>query len=230
MEFEPSLKKGILIRRYKRFLADIKLHTNKILTIYCPNTGAMLSCSTSGATVWYSCSLNTQRKYFATWELYHDKHFVVVNTHRANDLISEAITLKKITTLEGLVKIDREVKLNQQSRIDFMLTTKNKKTYIEVKSVTYCSDAVGYFPDAISKRGQKHLKELIALKKAGHRAILLFCVMHEAIACVKPAKHIDFEYSQLCYTAYQAGVEFLAYKALINQYEVVINDQVPVYF
>lgn len=209
MKFESLLKQGILIRRYKRFLVNIELPINEILTIYCPNTGAMLSCSTPMAMVWYSSSLNIQRKYFATWELYRNEYFIAVNTHRANNLIAEAITSKKIAALGCWIKIDREVKINRQSRINFMLTTENKRIYIEVKSVTYYSDTVGYFPDAITKRGQKHLKELIALKKAGHRAILLFCVMHEAIECVKPAKHIDPEYSQLCQVASQAGIEFL---------------------
>lgn len=230
MKFVQTLKKGILLKRYKRFLADIETENTKKLTIYCPNTGSMLSCSETLGCVWYSISSNKSRKYKYTWELYQkdSSGMVIVNTHNANCLVFEALHKKKITQIANFDNLYKEVKLNKKSRIDFMISSGDKKAYIEVKSVSFCVDKMGYFPDSISLRAQKHLKELILLKKSGHRAILFFCSMHEDIEKISPAKYIDVEYYKLCIDALNAGVEFMAYKTSIKTNEVNISKQIEV--
>ncbi len=225
------MEEGVLVKRYKRFLADVKLPSGNIITIYCPNTGAMSSCSEPGGKVWFSRSDNPKRKYSFTWELYQDLEGdrVDVNTHRANHLVEEAIRADKIKELGEIITLQREVSLAEaKSRIDFVLSGKDTKTFLEVKSVTYLHKGEGYFPDAVTKRGQKHLEELVTLKEQGHRAILFFCVMHSGISVIKPAKHIDEKYAKLCQKALKAGVEFLGYACHINPQEVVITDPIEV--
>jgi sugar fermentation stimulation protein A len=222
VEYSKTLQQGVLIKRYKRFLADIALPNGEVITIYCPNTGAMRSCSTPGAKVWFSDSESITRKYRYTWELYQgvDGNFVGVNTNVANKLVEEALMNHAIVELNGYLELHREITLpGARSRIDFMLESDEGKTYIEVKSVTYLEEGIGYFPDAVTKRGQRHIEELIGLKQQGHRAVLFFCVMHTGIHVVKPAFHIDPKYALLCQKAQKAGVEFIAYTSAMNENE-----------
>ncbi len=256
-----DLNSATLIKRYKRFLADItdtgtgtSLKDNEVTTIHVANTGAMTGCADSGNTVFYSTSDNPKRKYPFSWEVSQNmaKHFICVNTLRANQLVEEALHNNVIKELSGFSSLEREVKYgSENSRIDFLLTydylpdklnSTNKKptTYIEVKSVTLLDDKLddelgdksddqqngctrtdhvnneegqGYFPDAVSTRGQKHLRELIEMVQQGHRAVLLFAVLHSGINKVSAAKHIDKKYAELLIQAQAAGVEILAYKA-----------------
>jgi len=232
-----EINSAILIKRYKRFLADVTLKehllTNKITTIHVANTGAMSGCAECGNAVLYSTSDNPKRKYPFSWEVSQnkDKHFICVNTLRANQLVEEALNNDVIKELSGFSSLTREVKYGgENSRIDFLLkydnsaqqlNSKNKKldTYIEVKSVTLLDDSIsnhenqGYFPDAVSTRGQKHLRELIEMVQQGHRAVLLFAVLHSGINKVSAAKHIDKKYAELLIKAQTAGVEILVYKA-----------------
>ncbi len=214
-----NLKKATLIKRYKRFLADVTLEDNSDCTMHVANTGAMTGCATEGDTIWYSTSDNKKRKYPFSWEITQTQtnHCICVNTLRANQLVEEAITSSVITELVGYKNLRREVKYgDENSKIDFLLTDKNNiKTYIEVKSVTLLDDNTqqGYFPDAVTTRGQKHLRELIEMKQQGHRAVLLFAVLHSGINSVKPAHHIDAKYAELLKDASQKGVEVIAYQA-----------------
>lgn len=231
MKYSKPLQQAILLKRYKRFLADIALPDGEIITIYCPNTGAMRSCSTPDAKVWFSDSQSSTRKYRYTWELYQGDggNFVGVNTHAANKLVEEAIINHIIDEFDNYLGLYREVTLTESlSRIDFMLESDAGKTYIEVKSVTYLEKGTGYFPDAVTKRGQKHLEELISLKQQGHRAVLFFCVMHTGIHMVKPAFHIDPQYALLCQKARNAGVEFIAYTSVMNKDEIKIVSPIEV--
>ena len=231
MKYLKPLQQGVLIKRYKRFLADIVLSDGELITIYCPNTGAMRSCSASGAKIWFSDSQSTSRKYRYTWELYQgvDSSFVGVNTHAANKLVEEAILNHTIVEFDDHLGLYCEVTLPEsRSRIDFMLESDLGKIYIEVKSVTYLEGGMGYFPDAVTKRGQKHLEELIRLRQQGHRAILFFCVMHTGICIVKPAFHIDPQYALLCQEAQKAGVEFIAYTSIMNENEIKLVSPIEV--
>lgn len=215
MQFQPPLQRATLVRRYKRFLADIETSEGQALTIHCPNTGAMTGCAEPGFQVWYSISTNAKRKYPHTWELSENfqQELMVVNTQRANQLAELAVVQQRIPQLTGYEQVQREVKYgDENSRIDLLLTQHpaHPDCFIEVKSVTLKQAQQGYFPDAVTLRGQKHLRELIATAQAGHRAALLFMVAHTGISSVKPAAHIDPEYAKLCTLAKQSGVEFFA--------------------
>jgi len=213
------LQKATLIRRYKRFLADIELHNGDVLTIYCPNTGAMTGCAEPGAQVWYSTSNNIKRKYKYTWELTFSKggHWICVNTAKANQLVKAALNKGEIEALSGYSSIKAEVKYGaENSRIDFLLSNENKADcYVEVKSCTLLEEPVaegkGFFPDTVTTRGQKHLRELIEMKEQGHRSVLLFAVLHSGIQSVQAAGHIDVKYGQLFEQAKKAGVEVCCY-------------------
>jgi sugar fermentation stimulation protein A len=227
MKFEPILEPAVLIKRYKRFLADITLPDGSERTIHCANTGAMTGCATPGNKVWYSTSDNPKRKYPNSWELSETEsgHRICINTARANQLAVEAIKSGVITELQEYDQLQTEVKYgNENSRIDILLNSENKpKCYIEVKSVTLLDEdkqGQGYFPDAVTTRGQKHLRELAQMAQNGSRAVLLFTVLHSGIEKVSPALHIDANYSQLLKYAQEQGVEILCYKAQLSHHEI----------
>ncbi|MDG1750131.1 MAG: DNA/RNA nuclease SfsA [Thalassotalea sp.] len=212
-----AVNKATLIKRYKRFLADVILKDGTTTTIHVANTGAMTGCATPNDTVFYSTSDNKKRKYPFSWELSqtHEKHWICVNTIRANQLVEEALNAQTISELKNFTALKREVKYgNENSKVDFhLIDAQNKETFIEVKSVTLLENKQGYFPDAKTERGQKHLRELIEVVEQGKRAILLFAVLHSGINCVKAAGHIDEKYAQLLTLAKQKGVEVIAYQA-----------------
>mgnify|MGYP001097167677 FL=1 len=201
MLFTPPLQSAILIKRYKRFLADVMTPDGRELTLHCPNTGAMTGCAAPGDTVWYSTSDNPKRKYAHTWELTEtvEGATICVNTLRANTLAKEAILAGKIPELVGYNTLKSEVKYgDESSRIDILLQADDRQNcYIEVKSVTLAEKEYGYFPDAVTERGQKHLRELMSVAAAGDRAVILFAVLHSAIDRFSPAHHIDARYAQL---------------------------------
>lgn len=232
MKFSPELQSATLIQRYKRFLADVVTPAGEHLTIHCPNTGAMTGCATPGDTVWYSASENTKRKYAHTWEMTQTQQgaFICVNTLRANQLVKEAIVENRIAELLDYSVIKSEVKYGEEgSRIDFMLQAEGRpECYIEVKSVTLADKDNGYFPDVVTLRGQKHLRELMSVAAAGKRAVLLFAVLHSAIERFSPARHIDPKYAQLLNEAQKQGVEILAYKAELSADNMTLISTLPV--
>lgn len=211
-----QLTKSKLIKRYKRFLADVELENGEVITIHCPNTGAMTGCAEPGFTAYFSTSDNPKRKYPNTFELVqnHRGEFIGVNTIRANQLVFNAIIDNKVPELSGYSKIYSEVKYGEQnSRIDLLLTDDSQPNcYIEVKSTTLLLDdkqGIGAFPDAVTLRGQKHLEELIHIKSKGYRAVLVFLVQHTGIKQITVARHIDPKYAKLLAKAVQSGVEIL---------------------
>lgn len=191
----PPLESAQLVKRYKRFLADVITPAGKLLTIHYANTGAMTGCETPGYTIWYLTSNNIKRKYPHSWELTQTQtgDWICFNTHRANDLISQFITENKIPELSDYDNISREVKYgDENSRIDLLLKKKQQVNwYIEVKSVTLLENNIGYFPDAVTIRGQKHLRELSLIAERGERAVLFFAVLHTGIKKMSVASHID---------------------------------------
>lgn len=235
MYFSPPLQPAILLSRYKRFLADIQLPNGKTITVHCPNTGAMTRCIVEGSPCWYSVSDNPKRKYPFTLEIVTtpDSNLACIHSRRANMLVEEALEADMITALSGYGGITREVKYgDENSRIDFLLSgsTRNMSDcYVEVKSVTLgLSDGRGLFPDAVSQRGAKHLRELMAVKHQGYRAVLLFCVQHNGIERVSPADEIDPIYGVLLREAVAAGVEVLAYRADISPRSLQLVKPLPV--
>ncbi|MGB1279860.1 MAG: DNA/RNA nuclease SfsA [Vibrio cyclitrophicus] len=236
MHFNPPLEPATLIKRYKRFLTDIKLPDGSERTIHCANTGAMTGCATPGNTVWYSTSDNAKRKYPNSWEISEtDKgHRICVNTARANQLAVEAIENGTIVELLGYNALRTEVKYgSENSRIDILLEDNEKPPcYIEVKSVTLLDEqetstkGQGFFPDAVTTRGQKHLRELTEMVESGNRAVLLFTVLHSGIEKVSAAHHIDAKYSLLLKQAQDAGVEVLCYKAELSSTQIQLKQAV----
>ncbi|GGA74224.1 sugar fermentation stimulation protein [Neiella marina] len=209
-----NLIPATLIKRYKRFLADVILDDGNELTVHCPNTGSMKNCGQSGDRIWLSKSANPKRKYAYTWELTETSsgHFICVNTQRANPAVADAIANGQLPSLAGYKALQREIKYGDSSRVDIRLSDgPQADVYVEVKSCTLLeADGCGYFPDAVTARGQKHLRELMATVAEGKRAMLIFAVMHTGISSVYAAKHIDPNYAELLTQAANAGVEVLA--------------------
>lgn len=232
MRFPAPLRSAILIKRYKRFLADVTTPNGEILTLHCANTGAMTGCAEPGDTVWYSTSLNPKRKYTHSWELTETQtgSLICVNTLQANALVKEAIEQNRILELGGYSSLRGEVRYGtENSRIDFLLENKDRPIcYVEVKSVTLLYQARGYFPDALTIRGQKHLRELQTMVEQGHRAVLLFAVLHSGINQVSVAKHIDATYAHLFEQAQKHGVEVVCYKAKLSLTEIILQEQISV--
>lgn len=218
MKIPGPMTEGRLIRRYKRFLADVTLSDNSEVTAHCPNTGSMLGCQPADARVVLSVSDNPKRKLKYTWELVETAPgaWACVNTARPNAQAREGIEKGVIRELSGYAKCRSEVRYgSEKSRIDLHLSGHHSQpdAWVEVKNVTLCEQETGYFPDAVTIRGQKHLRELTAQVEAGERAVLLFVVNHSGIEVVKPADQIDPAYGKLLRQADAAGVEVLAYRA-----------------
>ncbi len=233
MRFNPPLEEGRLIRRYKRFLTDIETLTGELLTIHCPNTGSMLNCMVEGGQVWFSRSTDPKRKLPGTWEIAETPQgrLACVNTARANPLVEEALRAGVITELNGFTALKREVPYGQEkSRIDFRLEYPQGAAYVEVKSVTLGFDgsAVAAFPDAVTQRGAKHLRELAHLAREGVRAVQLYCVNLSGIDAVRPAVEIDAGYAAALREAKAAGVEVLAYGARVTPQEMIIDRRLDV--
>jgi sugar fermentation stimulation protein A len=213
MRFEPPLIAATLVRRYKRFLADVRLSTGEVLTVHCPNTGGMLGCQQPGMAVWLSRSDNPKRKYAHTWELVEARPDVLVgiNTARTNALVHEALSSGVISELTGYDHVRREVRCGD-SRLDFELSARGRRRcLVEVKNVTAAvEDGVALFPDAVSVRASRHVREL--QQSVGQdRAVLLFCVQREDVHIVEPAVAIDPDYARTLAQAMQRGVEVLAW-------------------
>ncbi|EMX9180515.1 DNA/RNA nuclease SfsA [Citrobacter sedlakii] len=234
MQFSPPLQRATLVKRYKRFLADVITPDGTELTLHCPNTGAMTGCAEPGDTVWYSTSENTKRKYPHTWELTETQNgaLICVNTLWANRLTKEALEQGRVSELSGYSTLKSEVKYGaERSRIDFMLQADFRPDcYIEVKSVTLAEKDFGFFPDAITERGQKHLRELMSVEAEGKRAVIFFAVLHSAITRFSPARHIDAKYAQLLIEAQRKGVEILVYKAELSAGSMTLKEPLPITF
>lgn len=202
-----------LLRRYKRFLADVVLESGEEVTVHCPNTGAMTGCIEEGARVWLSLSDNPKRKYPMTWELIErgSGERICVHSARANAVVEAAIEDGTLAELQGYSHVQREVKVAEGTRADFVLTGPGR-CVVEVKSVTLgLGQGYGAFPDAVSDRASRHLEELISLVEQGDRGVLVLLAMHTGIDKVGPADGIDPRYGETLRRAMQQGVEVLAY-------------------
>ncbi|MFC5695055.1 DNA/RNA nuclease SfsA [Pseudomonas sp. GCM10022186] len=233
MRFAPALEEGRLQKRYKRFLADIETASGEQLTIHCPNTGSMLNCMSEGCRVWFSRSNDPKRKLPGTWEIAETPQgrLACVNTARANVLVEEALQAGVIAELAGFSALKREVAYGlENSRADFRLDFADGPAFIEVKSVTLGFDgtSVAAFPDAVTQRGSKHLRELASLARDGVRAVQLYCVNLSGIESVRPAEEIDPAYAAALREAVSAGVEVMAYGVELTPEEVRIDRRLAV--
>jgi len=228
MQLPQPLLEGRLQRRYQRFLAEVELNDGRLVTAHTPNTGSMQQCAVAGHRVLLSSSNNPARKLAYTWELVEvNGRWVDVNTQRANRVVEEALRTGTIEAFAG--GSVRPEFIWGISRFDFLIEQGAEKTLLEVKNVSLCcGENIACFPDAVTERGQKHLRELLRAKEAGWRAVVLFLVQRGEAESFIPADTIDPEYGRLLRVAVQGGVEALAYRTLVTPTAVVLDRPLPV--
>jgi sugar fermentation stimulation protein A len=228
MKLPQPLIEGRLVRRYKRFLADVELNDGTLVTAHTANTGSMRQCAVPGQTVLLSRSDNPKRKLAWSWELVQvNNHWVDINTHRANRVVEEALRSNGIPEFQDYT-VRAEFPF-ADSRIDFMLKGSGEKVLLEVKNVTLCcQSAVACFPDAVTTRGQKHLRDLMTAVKDGWRAVIFFLVQRGEAEAFTPADAIDVEYGRLLREAVASGVEALAYRTIVSPEESRVGERIVV--
>ncbi|MFQ5661050.1 MAG: DNA/RNA nuclease SfsA [Gammaproteobacteria bacterium] len=233
MDFDKPLIKGSLIKRYKRFLADVKLENGEIVTAHSPNTGSMTGCSTPGSRVWLRDTGNPDRKYPLSWELVEAEPDVLVgiNTGLANTIVKEGIERGIVTELEDYTTIRSEIRYGKEnSRIDLLLEEgPERDCYVEIKSVTLVKKGIGLFPDAVSQRGSKHLRELDQMVQNGYRGVIFYCVQRGDAVEVRPADRIDPLYGETLRRVMARGVETLAYSAEVSPQAIRLCRRLPVF-
>ena len=228
----PPLLRGTLIKRYKRFLADVKLDSGETVTAHCPNSGSMKACSEPGRPVYISKADNPKRKLKFTWEIIDmGSSLVGVNTQVPNRLVAHGIVKGQVPELDGYDDLKREVTTSPGSRLDIGLYGKRDAPdcFVEVKNCTLVEDGLAMFPDAVTTRGQKHLKELIRLKKEGYRAVIFYLVQRSDAKRFEPAIQIDPDYAKWLKAAVAAGVEALAYDVVIDVKQIRLNQRRPIH-
>ena len=231
MKFDTPLIKTKFIRRYKRFFVDVLLNKETLIA-HCPNSGSMMGLLNKGENAWISESKNKERKLKYTLEiLEHNKQMVGVNTHLTNKIIEDALKKKKIKDLVSYDQIHREVKFNNNTRFDFLISNKKKQAFVEVKNVTLKrEDDYAEFPDAPTTRGQKHLLELISAKKKNYQAYLIFLVQRQDCKFFKIAQDIDKNYYENFIKAKKNGVKFLCYSSKVTDNEIIIDKEIKIIF
>ena len=229
MEFTKSLIKGKLIKRYKRFFADVKLG-KEIVTAHCPNTGSMKGLLDENNEVYLLPNNDPKKKLKYGLEIIESrKNLVGVNTHLANRITQHALENNLIEELIDNDSIKPEVFFNKETRFDFLIKKKNQKSFLEVKNVTLFRDKkTAEFPDAVTSRGTKHLLALIDAINKGYKTYLLFLVQIQNMKYFKIAKDIDKEYYKNYLVAKKAGVKFLAYRCSISSKKIFIDKKLKI--
>ena len=243
MKFPDPLIRGRVIKRYKRFLADVELEGGpdhgKIVTAHCANSGSMLSVDEAGAEVWLSPARNPDRKLKYTWEMIRiGRSLVGINTSLPNAIVAEAIEAGRVPELKGYGSLRREVKYGENSRIDILLETdgpgEGDKCYVEVKNVTmkrdHSKDGPVEFPDAVTTRGTKHLAELSNMVREGHRSVMFYLVQRADGRAFAIAGDIDPAYAEGLAAARSAGVEALCYGCRLSKRRITVAGPVPFLF
>lgn len=227
MKFESKLIPGKLIRRYRRFLADIQLQDGSIVVAHCTNSGSMKSCIEENALVYLSLAKDPKRKTRFTWEMIQiNDSWIGVNTSIPNQLVYEAVRDQEITQLQGYSFVKREVKF-EDSRFDVYAENKTERCFIEVKNVSMKVGNAVLFPDAITTRGQKHLETLIRVKEQGIRAVMVYVIQRMDIEVFGPAKDVDPKYAETLNRAINAGVEVIAIQAIVSPIGIQLGPQIP---
>lgn len=222
MLLEAPRIEGRLIRRYKRFLADVELEDGSVITAHCPNTGGLIGCQDAGSRVWLRDSQNEKRKLRFTWQAIEiGETWVNVDTNLPNRVVADAVTNGQIPGLRGYDSLRREVKYGKNSRIDLKLEAEDKPPcFVEVKSTTLVEGRRALFPDAVTERGKKHLEELMGVVHAGERAVQFFFVNRDDVASFGPADAIDPAYCETLRRAAEAGVEVMAWSTRVTESDV----------
>ena len=227
MKFNETLIAGQFIKRYKRFFVDVKIGNEKVVA-HCPNTGSMMGLLKKGNNVWISKSNNPKRKLKYTLQIIEDqKSKVGINTHLTNKIVFEALDKRAIKNFENLDKIQSEVKFGKNTRFDFLITEKYKKTFIEVKNVTLSREKkIAEFPDAITSRGLKHIEELLEANKKGYKIYLFFVIQRNDCNKFKLAKDIDPEYCELLLKAVKKNLKILCYDCKFSPKGIELNREI----
>jgi sugar fermentation stimulation protein A len=227
----PVLTRGRLVKRYKRFLADVTLDDGTPVTAHCANSGRMTTCSEPGRPVYLSYHDNPRRKLKYTWELIRmPRAWVGVNTLVPNRLVAQTIENNNVPHLDGYDTVTREVRVDPHTRLDLRLSAKGRRDcYIEVKNCTLVEKGRAMFPDAPTIRGQKHLTVLEQLKAQHCRAVIFFLVQRTDARSFNPADHIDPEYGRLLRRAAEAGVEIMAYDVRIDLERICLYRALPIH-
>jgi len=227
MKFKERLLQGTLIKRYKRFFVDIK-YKNKIITGHCPNTGSMMGLLNKGNKIWFSRSDNLSRKLKYTLEIIEvGKKMIGINTLLTNKIVFEALSQKKIKNFSKFNNIKPEVKFSDKTRFDFLISDNKEKCFLEVKNVTLSrKDKIAEFPDAITSRGTKHLKELIIAKQRGFESYILYLIQREDCKSFRIAKDIDEDYKIAFDKALKKGVKIICYDCKISTEEIKLNNRI----
>ena len=227
MKFNETLIAGKFIKRYKRFFVDVKIGNEKVVA-HCPNTGSMMGLLKKGNNVWISKSNNPKRKLKYTLQIIEvQKSKVGINTHLTNKIVFEALDKRVIKNFENIDKIQSEVKFGKNTRFDFLITEKYKKTFIEVKNVTLCREKkIAEFPDAITSRGSKHIQELLEANKKGYKIYLFFVIQRNDCNKFKLAKDIDPEYCELLLKAVKKNLKILCYDCKFSPKGIELNREI----
>jgi sugar fermentation stimulation protein A len=235
MRFPAPLIPATLVKRYKRFLADVVLPSGETVTAHCANPGAMTGLVPPGAKVWLSRSDNPKRKLAHSWELIEvdfggGAELVGIHTGHPNALAAEAIAAGRIPELIGYATARREVKYGKASRVDFLLEGPGRPPcYVEIKNVHMMRKAgLAEFPDAKTERGAKHLEELGDMVEAGHRAVMLYLIQIGSASCFALARDIDPKYGAAYDRARARGVEAIAWRCIIGREGIEIKAPVPI--
>ncbi len=226
MEYQPPLLEGHLLRRYKRFFADIRLANQHIITAHCPNTGSLRTCCEEGARVWVSKANNPKRKLAYTWEAVLSQGCMTgVHPRLANPLVEEALAAQKIHSLRPWPRWRREVAYPDGGRADFLLEGADGKPpcYVEVKSVSMRLDGIATFPDSVSARGTRHMEQLASLSKAGLKAVVFFVIQRTDCVTFRPADEIDPHYGKSLRNAIDSGVQVMAWCVQISTQALVLK-------
>ena len=227
MKFKERLLQGTLIKRYKRFFADIK-YKKEVITAHCPNSGSMMDLLNKGNKTWFSKSSNPKRKLKYTLEIIEvKKNLVGINTFLSNKIVLEALNSKKIKSLIHYKNVKPEAYFSKNTRFDFLISNNKKKCFLEVKNVTLVRNKkIAEFPDAITLRGTKHLIELVNAKKMGFESCILYLIQRQNCDSFKLADDIDRNYKIAFDNAIKAGVDMLCYDCKISDEEVKLNNQI----
>lgn len=225
----PQLIPGTLIKRYKRFLADVRLENGEIVTAHCPNTGSMHGCCQSGRPVYLSWHDNPKRKLKYTWELIAmPTSLVGINTLVPNRVVFESITAGLVPELAGYETVQREVRIGDHCRIDLMLSDENNgRCYVEIKNCTLVNEGAAFFPDTVTARGLKHLNELVQMAACGYRTVMFYFIQRMDAKVFRPADHIDPAYGRELRRAVKQGIEILAYDVFIDFERIRLNRKIP---
>ena len=227
MNFKSKLISGEFIKRYKRFFVDVKIDKN-IVTAHCPNTGSMMGLLNKGNRVWLSKSNDKKRKLKYTLEIIEDKSKKIgVNTHSTNKIILDALNNRLIKDFKNLDSLQQEVKFGENTRFDFLVSINKKKLFIEVKNVTLSRNAgLAEFPDAVTSRGLKHIKELLNAKKKGYEIYLLFVIQRDDCEKFQIAKDIDPKYYELLVKAVKKKLHLLCYDCKFSSKGIKLNKRI----